>query len=1649
MAVDQFGFARGGDIARVMKAWLQNKGREKPEALWEIVGNTIVKVVKRAECRMSSMLAALTARAKLPLMYAVRRRSTAVKRRLEANLQRMAQTPDSDDGELHWNINIRVGDEGASLKSTASKHVGGPSSNAVKFRLGIHPPLSMEQNRKGRTSQRESKLEEALDDDDDDDLGLGLDGYEAETMSLAVNFALNPEITGMEATVAPTPVTPVSTHSASVALIDEEGIDLASSVERALQQEQVFFVLGELDQSLAELVQYSLDMAAILRGLGKRENRERAMRAIFDTFDIDRSGDWSLHEFNAFQQALGKEALAEVTLTEVLDGLSALSFAQFTAIYESYSAAGVLAMIQQLGIVLHEPVVKALGVLVNPLSWADTHWKRLLFFSRSTKDLSLELQFPRLAMLVHEYCGRADSLAFLDDPFAVTSWLERLEEFVQPAHADHAKDRPCRSIFCSLEREAGKTQQQWDFDNQSRGLPRGTSAKRVQATAPFLEMMRLVKAHVRGPEMLEVNSSSVRIVCEFDNLWIQNPSGGSNQNPATPGPNAGVTFLIAMEYPSNKKNPALLLPLARLYVEFGSFRGALAVCTLLVEGYPTSPRLGEAIFLSALTASALGRHRESAQYFQYLAEGQGPSTSLPHRLSAYQLWLLAALELARALGMRAHEREAYAQAYAAMVSLPPVLPSEKSAHVLYTTSRQNVEQRTLLWCRDAQTWMDLARRLAGPANAPLLVLSVLREARRRRMAASSEGLPASMLLLEGASLLRIGDSEAAESPLADALLQLPHGDYYGARHERFLLETCSASWCARFALEHKSAARLQAWQRRLQRLEQWRFAVAGVLEQRRNVKAQQIQCAWRGYAARLELQRLREQQREKEANANAVMAKHDDRAIALRLDAAARRIQALLHIARAKRTLRALRARRVQRETLLARFAGRRADIGRLGVFRRWRGFATGRKQQRRNAVVRIQRQLRAWRSRKLCQQRLQLRRQQNVVLYRCLAQRSAALSARVLQAWKSVLVAARHARDQAARRIQRRYRARLSARRYRAELRRHQAATATMHRLLSGRKQQMLLSSWRALATHALVRRLRKRGAAVSIQRRSRGVLARRRVKRIRARRRRLGTALWKLTRSREAQLLQFGLTVLRRNLEAHHRRRLGAVLRIQGLFRGFRSRQQMRRRRGAQALLNGDVSVGAGLHVHPQRIVLHACLLALAQNATRREAAARQLQRWWSRTHSRARLVRFLEQRAAQRRLLKRLQRDFHTLARGLFRELRTMCEARKARLHAAATTIQRRLRCWLLRRRYLSTLDRQSVAARRGHQAAKKLELQRVQRLLRGWRDASRHAIDERHAAAKLLQRTFRTRRAQRQARYVVAKKAAQARLLADATQKPLERCFRRWEAATLLEKSVLRVRSSSVLGSRESTPTSEQHTVDGASGSKSSKALTLEERAEVPSLLFFTLLNRVRQSGLCQLSCSGGISFKGPQLQQLLSMATSVIIDAGGGPVDATWSSPNLNEQVVDALAACSSSSTACPVRTLVLCNAPLRPVSAARLAAILQRSHRSASLALVSVVLANVPLAPHAVVSLACALAQSPSCLQQLVLERCHLGSSGAAALFEALTRNRVLWKLDLSGNHVADSACPALARALLSDSCALRVLALGRNDLSDRGVRGF
>jgi hypothetical protein len=297
------------------------------------------------------------------------------------------------------------------------------------------------------------------------------------------------------------------------------------------------------------------------------------------------------------------------------------------------------------------------------------------------------------------------------------------------------------------------------------------------------------------------------------------------------------TFLIAMEFPSNKKNPDLLLQLTRLYMEFSAFRGALSMCTLLIEGYSTTfDKLSEAIFLAAVTALSLAKHHESAQYFQYIVDKP------PRGIYSYQLHLLAATELTKvkhenelALEM---EKDAYTQAYHELMKLSPASPSEKAAHEEYRTSRRSEAQRIERWRLDPRTWIDLAKRMAA-LDAPVLVIEAVERARKYlgrgvRMGTDQQQgqesnqalLSIDVLLLEACTLFRTGRSDAAVAGIENVLYAPrseddPRPNYYSSKLGRFLLGSWNSAWQARFELENVSVKRIRSWLRRCQLRSLW------------------------------------------------------------------------------------------------------------------------------------------------------------------------------------------------------------------------------------------------------------------------------------------------------------------------------------------------------------------------------------------------------------------------------------------------------------------------------------------------------------------------------------------------------------------------------------------------------------------------------------------------------------------------------------------------------------------------------------------------------------------------------------------------------------------------------------------------------------
>lgn len=827
----------------------------------------------------------------------------------------------------------------------------------------------------------------------------------------------------------------------------------------------------------------------------------------------------------------------------------------------------------------------------------------------------------------------------------------------------------------------------------------------------------------------------------------------------------------------NKKNPALLLKLAQLYIEYAAYRGALSVCTLLVEGYTQFKQINEVIFLSAVTAKALGKHRESAQYFQYLVEKP------PHRLSAYHLHLLTAREFEKVPGMQDHMRESCTQAYKAMIALAPVTASEKNAHEIYKKSRKNENLRVQTWYQDDMLWFDLAKKMAA-LNAPLLVVSALDVVRQR-----SASMPAEMLILEAVSFHRTGDAEAAENSLVQAIQY----DYY-SKLVRFLLQSWSNNWRRQFALEVESATKIQRLTRSYFRKKIWRQVMLLLVDVNRNAKACVIQCAWRRFVAQCELIKLKKERRQREESENVEMAAQDMFVILRRLNAAVVKIQSLHRIFLAKRERKIREALRENHTTILSNFAVHRTAMGRKHVLKTWALFVQLQKQERVCAASVIQRCARAYVSRKIYSRLLKRKQNQERIIELCIGKKSANLRKFVFKEWKTAVDAIRLAKAAAATKIQGFYRACAARRKYRAALRRHKITLELMNRMLFDRSHRLMFRSWSMLSSNAVWHRMQKRSSAILIQKRVRGMHGRRIAKNARSRRRRVEAAVRAMETKSVKQLLVLAFHCLQRNVELNYEQRDNCAVTIQRLFRGFRARKRVRIIRECEKMLT---SPDLTLKAQPRAFVLRLCFLILArfpeQEANERTQSTSRIQRSWRLCSRRRKLREALAKLAKRKAILMRLQTTFKTLARVFFYETKKRIQARKWRQNRAARKIQRAMRSWLTRRRYVRVVEKKAESHQRAHQLEHHKRDSWLLKVLRAWRKALVDEKQQNHQAARTIQRMYRAKRAQRQASKVVAKKASQARLLASVGQKPLERCFRKWESL-LIEKCTLCVRSA---------------------------------------------------------------------------------------------------------------------------------------------------------------------------------------------------------------------------------------------------------------
>jgi hypothetical protein len=73
-------------------------------------------------------------------------------------------------------------------------------------------------------------------------------------------------------------------------------------------------------------------------------------------------------------------------------------------------------------------------------------------------------------------------------------------------------------------------------------------------------------------------------------------------------------------------------------------------------------------------------------------------------------------------------------------------------------------------------------------------------------------------------------------------------------------------------------------------------------------------------------------------------------------------------------------------------------------------------------------------------------------------------------------------------------------------------------------------------------------------------------------------------------------------------------------------------------------------------------------------------------------------------------------------------------------------------------------------------------------------------------------------------------------------------------------------------------------------------------------------------------------------------------------------------------------------------------------------------------------------------------IKRLILTRSGLGVHGASAIFAALTGNIFLEELVMNGNHATDSAMLPLIKLLSHTQSRLRIISLGSNDITARGM---
>lgn len=555
-----------------------------------------------------------------------------------------------------------------------------------------------------------------------------------------------------------------------------------------------------------------------------------------------------------------------------------------------------------------------------------------------------------------------------------------------------------------------------------------------------------------------------------------------------------------------------------------------------------------------------------------------------------------------------------------------------------------------------------------------------------------------------------------------------------------------------------------------------------------------IQCAWRSYRARQELQSLRVKQRRREEESNTLMATHDEIIIRKQQNQAAVKIQSLYRHVVARQELKRLIALQRKYDTLVMLFSNHRGLTAKQRMLKMWKIFVGAQQADRWDAACLIQRQARRYLGRTHFKRLMHARQKQEQMIRLCLGRQAANVKKDAIGSWKQFIEAVRLNKRQSAVRIQRWYRSVLAHRRFLHELHRHRIATEIMHRMRVDKTQQAMHAVWNAFSSNAICHRMQKRKSVILIQKRARGMIGRRYVKKLRSQRRRIDIVVSAMRKRNATQRVRAVFDAFQLNVALNLELRDQCAITIQRVFRGFRGRKRAKLIIECNRILE---TPGFTLKGNPRAYVMRVCFLVLARLPEQvyhdRLHGATQIQRWFRFCSRRKKLMTALHKKIQQRAILKRLQADFKSLARLFFMELKSLVSMKSLRRNRAAQRIQRIVLQWLLYRRFIRVTDKRRAAKARVKVYFKQKEEMLKRFVLREWMRAIVHDKSEREQAVICIQRMYRTRQAKKQARKIVSKKAIQAKLLASVQLKPLERCFRLWEAV-LMEKSVFSIRSA---------------------------------------------------------------------------------------------------------------------------------------------------------------------------------------------------------------------------------------------------------------